>query len=118
MSAKALMGDSFYEEMMQDLDCLPANVQGWIKWMQETFNEIMHTMSNALRHVPDSLKTKEMCIRAVEENPWQLKDVATPYALRYVPDRFITQEICEDPRVFFLILTVLKQKKCVKRLLR
>ena len=118
MSAKALMGDSFYEEMMQDLDCLPANVQRWIKWMQETFNEIMHTMSNALRHVPDSLKTKEMCIRAVEENPWQLKDVATPYALRYVPDRFITQEICEDPRVFFLILTVLKQKKCVKRLLR
>ena len=68
VSSQALMGDSFYEEIMKDLDALPANVQGWIKGMQETFNEIMRTMPNALRHVPDPLKTKEMCIRTVEEN--------------------------------------------------
>ena len=69
MSARALMGD-FYEELMEDFDCLPANVQGWIKGMQETFNEIMRTMPNALRHVPDSLKTKKICEKAVEDDPW------------------------------------------------
>ena len=37
-----------------------------------------------IRHVPDTLKTKEMCIEAVEENPWHLKDV---------PDNFKTQEM-------------------------
>ena len=70
MSARALMGDSFYEELMEDFDCLPANVQGWIKGMQETFNEIMRTMPNALRHVLDSLKTKKICEKAVEDDPW------------------------------------------------
>ena len=63
------MGDSFYEEMIEDLDRLPANVQGWTKGIKETFNEIIRTMPNALRHVSDFLKTKEMCIRTVEENP-------------------------------------------------
>ena len=96
--------------MMEDLDCLPANVQGWIKGMQETFNEIIYNMPNELRLVPDSLKTKGICEKAVEDDPWQLKYVpdhlktqdicngvveAISNALRYVPDCFITEEMCK-----------------------
>ena len=130
MSTQALMRDIFHEEMMEDLDRLPANAQEWIKGMQETFNEIMCTMPNALRHVPDSLKTKEICEKTVEDDPWQLKYVPdhlktqemcngaveeTPYALQYVPDCFITQEMCEDPAVFFLIPDRFKTEEMCKK---
>ena len=71
MSAQAakLMGNSFYGKMMEDLDRLPENVQEGIKGMRETFNEAMRNNPWVLRYVPDFLKTKEMCIRAVDKNP-------------------------------------------------
>ena len=52
-----------------------------------------------------------MCIKAVEENPWQLRKVPDkfktqgmcdkavrrePYTLDYIPDQFKTQEICNE----------------------
>ena len=55
-------------------------------------NEAVQNKSCMLLFVPDHLKTKEMCKRAVEDS----------WLLGYVPDRFKTQEICnkaveEDP---------------------
>ena len=44
--------------MIKDLDRLPANVQEWIKGMQETFNEVVCNNPWALMYVPDFLKTK------------------------------------------------------------
>ena len=37
--------------------------------------------------VPDCFKTQEMCIKAVEVDPWQQKDV---------PDHFKTKNMCDD----------------------
>ena len=59
--------------------------------------------------IPDHLKTREMCEKAVEKNPWELDDVPDhfkaqemcneavrrePWLLKFVPDRFKTQEMC------------------------
>ena len=56
--------------------------------------------------VADRSKTQKMCIKALEVDPWQLKDVpdqyktlemcddavwGDPYSLQFVPDWFVTQ---------------------------
>ena len=46
----------------------------------------MHTMPDAFHRIPDHFKTQKMCIKAVEVDPWQLKDV---------PDHYKTQEMCD-----------------------
>ena len=111
MSAQALMGNSFYEKMIEDLDRLPASVQEWIKGMQETFSETVYNNPWALRHVPDYLKTQKMCNRAVEKDPWLLERVPDcfktpemsikgvekdPWLLKDVPNHFKTQEMYDE----------------------
>ena len=64
-----------------------------------------------MRFITYHLKTQEMCNKAVEEDPYQLGDV---------PDHFKTHEMANqairnNPAVFFLFLTVLRQNRCVKR---
>ena len=51
--------------------------------------EVIHVRPKDFFLIPDHFKTQEMCIRAVKEDPWQLKDV---------PDWFVVlQEMrCED----------------------
>ena len=85
MSAQAakLMGNSFCGKMIEGLDLLPTSSQESIKGLLEMFNEAVCNNPCALRHVSDFLERKEMCIKAVEAFPWQLK---------YVPDHFKTQE--------------------------
>ena len=51
------------------------------------YNEIMRTIPNAFHCIPDRFKTQEMCNKALEVDPWQLKDV---------PARFNTQEMCDE----------------------
>ena len=68
----------------------PANAQEWMKRMQKMFNVVVRNSPWALRFIPDHLKTQEMCDEVVSNNP----------------------------AVFFLSLTILKQKKCVSRLLK
>ena len=63
------MGKSFYGKMIEDLDRLPAYIQGWIKWMHEMFNEAVRNNPWALRHIPDGFKTEEVCNEAVEVGP-------------------------------------------------
>ena len=75
--------------------------------------------------VPDRFKTLEMCIKAVEVDPWQLYNVpdhfkiqkmcdaavrGDSYSLQYVPDWFVTQgqvkiwhdddDYCDDDEIF------------------
>ena len=45
----------------------------------------MRIIPNAFHHIPDRFKTQEMCNKAVEVDPWQLKDV---------PYRFKTHKMC------------------------
>ena len=93
-----------------------------------------------LEHAFDKLKTQKMCEKAVEKcDSWLLRYVPNdlrfrgvceneveewPWSLQYVPDKLKTQEMCKKAMrnrlatFFFLFLTVLKHKKCVKRLLR
>ena len=107
MSAQALMEIIFYEKMIEDLDPLPVSVQEWIRGMKETFNEIVYSNSWALRHVPNFLKTKEICIKVVEKDPWlfgnvpeylktqEMYDKAVRdylFSLQFVPDWFVTYE--------------------------
>ena len=47
--AAKLMGNSFYEKIIESLDCLPANTQEWIKEVQEIFNDPVHNNPYALR---------------------------------------------------------------------
>ena len=57
--------------------------------------------------IANSFKTQEMCIKGVQVDPWQMKDVpdhfktqemcnkavvCSPYELRFVPDWFVTQQ--------------------------
>ena len=41
----------------------------------------------------ERFRTQEMCIKAVEVDPWQLKDV---------PDHFKTQEVCDKAVRYYL----------------
>ena len=45
-----------------------------------------YARSDAFHLIPDRFKTQEMCIKAVEVDPWHLYDV---------PDHFKTQEMCD-----------------------
>ena len=45
----------------------------------------MRIIPKAFHHVTDRFETQEMCNKAVEVDPWQLKDV---------PNYFKTQEMC------------------------
>ena len=60
--------------------------------------------------VLDHFKTQELCIKAIEIDPWQLKDVLDhfktqemyddavwrdAFSLQYVPDYFMTQQLIE-----------------------
>ena len=51
------------------------------------YNEIMHTMPNPFHRILDRFKTQDMCNKAIEVDPWQLKDVS---------DRFKTQEMYDE----------------------
>ena len=81
------MGNSFYERMIEGLDCLPANAQEWIKGMQEMFNEAMHNNPWALRHVPENFRTQKMCNEALARNP---------YILKFIPDHLKTEEMYKE----------------------
>ena len=74
-------------------------------------NETMRNNPYTLRYVPDHLKTREMCIRAVKVDSWLLKHVpdhfktqemcikgigVDPWLLGHVSDRFKTQEMCNE----------------------
>ena len=61
--------------------------------MQEIYNEIMCTMPNAFRRIPDRFKIQEICNKAVEVDPWQLKDL---------PNHFKTQEMCNKAARYYL----------------
>ena len=81
---------------------------------QEMCNETVHIESRYLTLVPNILKTEGMCDKAVSRDA---------YTLKSVPDHFMTQKMCnkamcEIPAAFFLFLTILKQYKCVSRLLK
>ena len=43
-------------------------------------------MPNVFHRIPERFKTQEMCIKAVEVDPWQLY---------HVPDQYKTQEMCD-----------------------
>ena len=90
-----IKGNSFNEKMIEGLDRLPSNSQGWIKELQEMFNEDVCNNAYALRHVPDWFKTGEMCKEAAEADPWQLE---------YVPDHFKTQMCSEAVRIKSFLL--------------
>ena len=49
-------------------------------------NQAVRNNAAAFFLVPDRFKTQEMCIKALEVDPWQLKNV---------PDHFKTQEMCD-----------------------
>ena len=63
-----------------------------------------------LKYVPDYLKTKKMCERAVEEDSWSLAYVPDrfkkedmrkgvcfhPWLIGHVHDQHITQEMCNE----------------------
>ena len=62
---------------------------------QEMCEIAVNRNPDALLYVPDHLKTQEMCERAVEQDPWMIEDV---------PDKYKTQEMCvravgKDPDV-------------------
>ena len=61
--------------------------------MQEMYNEIMRIIPNAFHHIADHFKTQEMCEKAIEEDPWQLKDVL---------DCFKTQKMCNKAVRYYL----------------
>ena len=90
-----IKGNSFNEKMIEGLDCLPSNSQGWIKELQEMFNEAVCNNAYVLRHVSDWFKTGEMCKETVETDPWQLE---------YVPDHFKTQMCSEAVSIKSLLL--------------
>ena len=71
-----------------------------------------------LGHIPDHLKTQEMCEGAVGASPWQLYAVpdhfetqlmcikalkkVDPWLLKYVPDHLKTQEMCDNAVRYYL----------------
>ena len=115
--------------MIEGLDCLPSNAQGWIKELPEMFTEAVCNNLYALRYIPDWFKTGEMCNEAVEACPLQLKYVPDHFKkqgmrnkavsrdvckLYYIHDHFKTQEMCDkavrrEPYISLL------PKKCVTR---
>ena len=67
----------------------------------------MRIIPNAFHHVTDRFETQEMWNKAVEVDPWQLKDVPNHFktqemcnkvvthylfSLQFVPDWFVTQQ--------------------------
>ena len=44
----------------------------YIPWTQEVYNEAVCRETYTLKYVPDHLRTKEMCERAVEKYPGTL----------------------------------------------
>ena len=76
-----------------------------IRWIKETYDRAV-----PFHFIPHCFKFQGMCIKIVEENPWQLKDVPDkfktqeiydqavrghPSYLKFIPDHFTTQEIRE-----------------------
>ena len=55
-----------------------------IKLYEEVYDEAVNIETYPLAYVPDRFKTQEMCIKAVEEDLWQLLDG---------PDHFKTLKI-------------------------
>ena len=70
-------------------------------------NEVKRNNPAAFFLIPNRFKTQEMCIKAVEIDPWQLGDVPNhfktqdmcddavwgdPFSLQFVPDWFLAQE--------------------------
>ena len=51
------------------------------------YNKVVGRGLYTLRHVPDHLKTQEVCDKAVHTEP---------RSLVYVPDHFNTQEMCSE----------------------
>ena len=95
------------------------NVPCWIREIpehlktQEVGDEAVNMEPYSLEYVLDRFKTEEMCKEAV---------CREPYTLRHVPDHFkmqesVTRQYVRTRQYFFFSLIVLKQKKCVKRLL-
>ena len=71
--------------------------------------------------VPDCFKTQEMCIKAVEVDPWQQKDVpdhfktknmcddvawGDPFSLGFVLDWFVTQEQVNYDMIMMIIMMI------------
>ena len=59
-------------------------VVGWV--VQEEFNKKVRRKPRFLEFISDIFKTQEMCIKALEVDPWLFK---------YVPDNLKTQGVCE-----------------------
>ena len=70
-------------------------------------NEAVRKSAAAFFLVPDRFKTQEMCIIALEVDPWQLNDIPDylktqkmcddvvrrdPYSLQFVPDCFLSSQ--------------------------
>ena len=66
----------------------------YVPGVQGVHDEAVDIGTYPLAYVPDHFKTQERCIKAVEEDPWQLLDV--PCTVDYVPDQYKTQEKCDD----------------------
>ena len=70
--------------------------------MQEVCIKAVEEDPSNLRPVPDHFRTQEMCDEAVSTKP---------ASLAFVPDLFKTEQMC-NPAAFFLFLSVLKLKAC------
>ena len=57
------------------------------------YNEVMRIMPYTFHHILDRFKTQEMCKKAVEVDPQQLKDA---------PNHFKTQEMCNKAVRYYL----------------
>ena len=79
--AAKIKENSFYEKTIEGLDGLPSNAWGWIKELQEMFNDTVRNKPYTLRYVPDWLKAGEMFKEVVKAGSWQLG---------YVPDHLKT----------------------------
>ena len=81
---------------------------------QEMCNEAVHVEPLSLAHVPDRFKTQNTGNEVVRNKLCMIL---------FVPGHFKTREMCNEimramPEHFTVFLTVLKHKRCVKKLLR
>ena len=78
---------------------------------QDMCEEAVWIEPRSLAFVPDRLKTQDLCIKAVRRNP---------YILDYVADylkthkKYVMRQCLKTQQHFFLYLTILKHKNCVK----
>ena len=104
----------FIEEMAKEaieLTCaVMVNILKYVPAFQGV-DEAMSIKPHYSTFLPDHLKTKGMCDKAVRRDPWLLFDVLhhfksqemckrvveeNPQVLKYVPDQFKIQKMCDD----------------------